>query len=120
MATSREELEHILQGYWQVGWPCSIDCGDGWNDLIADFHAQATQIDANYKLCQVKEKFGGLRIYFATGLDSTEMRRLAAHIENASFAICEITGAPGQLMRRNGVYKTLAADYTDEGWIPVY
>lgn len=121
MGSSRAELEDLLSGSWQVGWLASIDCGDGWNQLIADFHHAAKKIDPDYRLCQVKEKFGGLRIYYDAVSGSTEiaLRNLAQIAERKSYSICEVTGASGCLMRKQGLFKTLSPEYSAEGWIPV-
>ena len=40
-----------------------IAIGEGWHDLVADLHTKLSYISPEYKLYQVKEKFGGLRYY---------------------------------------------------------
>jgi len=121
MDSSRTELENLLTGHWQIGWLERIDCGGGWDSLISSFHHEAKKIDPNYRILQIKEKFGGLRIYFDTESKSAgiALRLLATRTERQSYDVCELTGQAGRLMRRNGIFRTLADKFADEGWIPV-
>lgn len=50
------------------GWGRWIRCDKGWYPLIINLNDELTNIDPNYELCQVKEKFGGLRYYWDSGL----------------------------------------------------
>ena len=47
------------------------------------------------------------------------VRMACGDAEKRSGRLCEKTGRPGQLMRRNGVYKTLHIDFVSEGWVPI-
>lgn len=38
--------------------------GIGWQPLVDSIHMELVQIDPDYKVEQIKEKFGGLRYYF--------------------------------------------------------
>jgi hypothetical protein len=85
-----------------------ITCGDGWFTLI-DCLCHRIEVDANEQqreppiARQVKEKLGGLRIYWrnATEIDQA-LTQLAADL---SFHMCEVCAAPGELVRsqRNGL-----------------
>lgn len=49
----------------------------------------------NFNICQIKEKFGGLRFYWGCDVDSEEIQRLHGAVELAeslSFSICEECG----------------------------
>ncbi len=92
------------------------DCfarGDGWGQLIAELEANLTALSPNYKISQVKEKFGGLRYYANPGdVDEQTSKRfynLVHEAEAKSYEICECCGQPGRLARRGerGWYKTL-------------
>jgi len=48
-----------------------------------------------------------------------EMWKIAEKYEILSQGVCELTGKPGKLMYQSGLYKTLAEEYTKEGWEPV-
>lgn len=66
--------------------------GEGWGDLVRAFHQACT--DAGILIVQVKEKFGGLRMY--TDFAPTHIRKLAEEIETQSFKVCEPCGKPGR------------------------
>lgn len=100
----------------------TIDCDAGWHHLVAQCHMELSIIDPNYKVFQVKEKFGSLRYYFGTrsgDLKEMEMWKIAQKYELASQEVCEVTGKPGKLMYKEGLYKTLAEEYEKDGWEPV-
>ena len=85
-----------------------ITCGDGWFTLI-DCLCHRIEVEANEQqreppiARQVKEKLGGLRIYWrnATEIDQA-LTRLAADL---SLHMCEVCAAPGELLmsKRNGL-----------------
>jgi hypothetical protein len=80
-----------------------FECGDGWEPLIRELSAKLEAAIAalpveeqpNYKAMQVKEKFGTLRFYLASGTD--EMFDLCEVAEGASAKICEGCGQEGKL-----------------------
>jgi len=90
-----------------------LDCvPKGWMKLCEDLCAELKPLlkKANfvegYKLCQVKEKFGGLRWYDASGVPeeiSAEYNALIRKYEKISFKTCVDCGAP--------------AIYHSTGWI---
>jgi hypothetical protein len=65
--------------------------GKGWAGLVKKFYDAA--IKENARIEQIKEKFGGLRIY-ATG--SKELYNLIDDLEKKSYTICEECGEPGE------------------------
>jgi len=96
-----------------MGW--GIECGDGWYDILSslcwmikqqedNIRSQTEykqQKDATYtsdyypvKFDQIKEKFGGLRVYF-TGGDSY-IQGLVSMAESFSYKICEVCGERGK------------------------
>ncbi len=100
-----EALEKILQRF-PGGWSAYIGVGPGWFPLITELDARLAEIKPDYEVHQVKEKFGGLRYYI--GSENDEMRNLIIEAEERSYTICEISGKPGRLVKRNGWYKTLS------------
>lgn len=114
MSDIKAELKNrILDSF-----PKEISCDDGWLLLLTELHEAMCEIDPNYRLYQVKEKFGGLCFYYAISNPELfrKVRDLVSFYEDLSLGICEVTGKPGTLMIRNGVYKTLNESFKDEGW----
>lgn len=72
---------------------------DGWFDLL---NKLATKIEANlskqelkdFRVLQVKEKFGGLRFYIEN-CDNEEVNKFIDEYEDKSYHICEICGDKG-------------------------
>jgi hypothetical protein len=48
--------------------PYGLECGTGWKGIVDHTHEKLKYIDPDYKITQIKEKFGGLRYYFDTSL----------------------------------------------------
>lgn len=96
-----------------------LECLSGWFGLIQpliDF-----VLDNGGTVDQVKEKFGGLRFYYTQNPDNdyndekwVEFRKLVGKAEDASYHICEATGAPGKLMSNGGWLRTLSPDVAKE------
>lgn len=86
-----------------------LECGDGWYTLIdtmcASIESRETNIKAktvNYtgvKFEQVKEKFGGLRVYFSGGDDY--IKGIISFASDMSYTICENCGNKGSV-NKNG------------------
>lgn len=97
-----------------------LNCEQGWWNIIEKMHAEFMMCDPEYRLYQVLEKCGGLRVYFAPSSPhfANDLERIAKRYERVSYTICEITGKAGELMERNGVYKTLCRDFINDGWQP--
>lgn len=68
---------------------------EGWVPLIKDLIVDLIELGWNKEICQVKEKFGGLRFYINDGTD--EMFDRIHKAERESYTICEITGTPGKV-----------------------
>lgn len=116
---TREKLENVLSRF-EDGWFVTIQCESGWDDLIADLDKELSSIDPNYVVHQVKEKFGGLRFYFATNTDKrAEMNEVVKRYEDLSLRTCELSGKPGVLMSKEGFYRTLNPDEAPEGFAPI-
>lgn len=70
-----------------------IECGDGWYDLLREA-CYLIQSDKQIQFTQVKEKYGGLRLYFLGGGDFED--GVVAMAERASYMICERCGSRGR------------------------
>jgi len=68
--------------------------GDGWLPLIKDLIEKLIDAGWDKQICQVKEKFAGLRFYINAGND--EIFKLIEEAESKSYSICEQCGEPGE------------------------
>ena len=78
--------------------------GAGWADLVRRFYNAREALGTTVGVMQVKEKYGGLRIY--TDYMHDELDEIITELERESFTICEECGEPGQL-RTGSWYRTL-------------
>lgn len=88
-----------------MGWGCT--CDDGWYDLLSELCEKLSKYEG-VVFAQVKEKFGGLRVYI-NAVDreiSDEVYDILHEVERKSFTICEQCGRPGTL-RSGGYLRTL-------------
>jgi len=109
-----EELKKkIVPEYWK-----SIDVDEGWYQIVIDCDKELTQIDPDYQIYQIKEKFGRLRYYHKASQPFEEkiylkLASIVSKYEALSSCTCEATGLPGLLMKSpNGYYKTLNPQWT--------
>jgi hypothetical protein len=92
----------------------SIECGDGWFDIISSLCFMIAQQERNiegnnkyrikqgqepveyepFRFTQIKEKFGGLRVYYYGGNEYT--RGLVGMAESWSYNTCEKCGEKGK------------------------
>ena len=82
-----------------------FEVGSGWFPLIKDLITDLIELGWNKEVCQVKEKFGGLRFYINAATSEAHKRISQAEIE--SMNICEVTGKPGKLRTDIRWYRTL-------------
>lgn len=73
------------------------ECGDGWFNLLDRTCAKLFKAcSPSYRLMQVKEKYGALRIYGLS--DNDETLNICDRAEEESRTICEICGKPGKII----------------------
>jgi len=96
-----------------------IECDDGWFDLIETVCSVIKNFinnnqDITFEFDQIKEKFGGLRIYYSTNiLEKARYNKDYIHgvislAESISYRICEQTGDKGGLCKKENWVKTLS------------
>jgi hypothetical protein len=116
---TEQEMNDFLQsigglklGYYSDREPIMtagfFECDEGWYQLIKDLIVDLIELGWDKQICQVKEKFGGLRFYIYEGSD--EMHARISKAENQSYEICEVTGKPGQLRTDLGWIETLCEE----------
>ena len=102
-------IDKFLPNYYK-----SVDVYEGWYQIVVDCDKDLTQIDPDYQIAQIKQKFCGLRYYFTPSQSdkSKEMQKVIAKYEAIAKITCEATGNHGVLMRsKSGWYKTLDPEY---------
>ncbi len=86
-------------------WGQHIDVEPGWYPLIIEVDRKLSNVDPNYKVQQIKQKFGTLRYYCWPSGDEPSPTALVAfetitdEAERVSAAICERCGAAGASLR---------------------
>lgn len=89
-----------------------IECNDGWYQILhkasGELHRLIKALPSDqwqfYKVDQIKEKWGLLRIYLSC--ETEEMDRIIREAETASETTCEDCGDPGKT-RAGGWIRTL-------------
>lgn len=73
---------------------------NGWKEIVADTDAMLRFIDPDYKIAQIKEKFGFLRYYIyseKTGVEQQIMLAITSKAERRSESVCMECGKFGNL-----------------------
>jgi hypothetical protein len=116
---TEQEMNDFLQsigglklGYYSDREPIMsagfFECNSGWYPLLKDLIVDLIELGWNKEICQVKEKFGGLRFYINECSD--EMHARISKAEYLSYQTCEVTGKPGQLRTDIGWHTTLCEE----------
>lgn len=111
------ELEPVKDRFVQ-DWPKIIDVDEGWYQIIIDCDKELSDLDPNYQIYQIKQKFGNLRYYTKITQPFNEevyfrTHSIVAKYESIAKCTCEVTGLPGVLMKSaTGWYKTLNPQWT--------
>lgn len=110
------QIEDIKNKFVE-NWFRVVDVDEGWYQIIVDCDKELTQIDPDYQIYQIKEKFGTLRYYHKASQrfkkeTYSKMTSVVSKYESLSGCTCEATGKPGVLMKSpQGRYKTLNPQY---------
>lgn len=88
-----------------------LGIGPGWYGIAKNLIQEAIEAGWNKEVCQVKEKFGGLRWYINGA--SKEVHDIISKYENMSYQTCEDCGSPGK-PRNGGWIKTLCDNCNEE------
>lgn len=95
----------LMEGLMAFGF----ECDDGWLPILEDLFGEidkAVKKDGpgDFKVSQVKEKFGGLCVYVRGG--NGKIHSLIREAERKAVAACEVCGQPGKNSAVNRWYKT--------------
>lgn len=99
------------------------ECNEGWEGILRTFFSAVAETGvtaAQFRLQQIKEKWGDLVIYYylddSVSAENRDRIR-AAHdvaIENSRMT-CELTGKPGVAVERGGWYMVRSPEFVKPG-----
>ena len=95
-----------LNELWPGVFDCEVSIDQGWADLLVATTGWIIEVGETFTFSQIKQKFGSIRLYYDEGgevaFDLTTMAEsfISGHI-------CEICGAPGRTIDRNGWLTTV-------------
>lgn len=107
-----EVLEAMRPWFRESGF-VGFSCPTGWLDLVHDLHTRLTG-NPDYRVVQVKEKFGGLRFY-TEGLTHAE-REMVYAAEAESFLVCADCGTRDTVSLRNRRWVASLCDACDANY----
>lgn len=86
---------------------CGFACPKGWETIVEELFDKLETIspDTGVVCQQVKEKFGGLRVYLSAG--NEEIFGLIDAATAESHRTCETCGKPGTRINKTGWVRTL-------------
>lgn len=107
-----KELENRLQEKYYDILPANFyfEIREGWYGLVKnllhviDDYVARTPLDGQFQIVQIKEKWGGLRVYVDHGDDF--IYGAIAVAECMSNSICEVCGAPGEKVVKSNWLRT--------------
>jgi hypothetical protein len=83
----------------------------GWYGLIKELIEDIIAMGWDKQICQVKEKFGGLRFYINSA--SKEVHDRISEAEKLSYRVCEKCGNPGEHRSDRRWMETLCDTHAD-------
>lgn len=88
----------------------SFDCGDGWKDILDRLFSKIgdEMIRIDTHVLQVKEKFGGLRVY--TGRENDLISEAIRGAEKEAIKTCETCGSRDDIKTEGSWLKTLCGN----------
>ena len=119
---TKEEMDAFLEsigglnnGYYTDRPPIKsrhfFSVSDGWLGIIKRLIEDLIELGWDKEICQVKEKFGGLRFYINSGSEEIWQRIHLA--ESASYITCETCGELGEA-RGGGWIQTLCDEHAGD------
>lgn len=113
--TFLKEIGGLDNGY-RTGAPPITDryyfsVSNGWLGLIKELIEKSIELGWDKQICQVKEKFGGLRFYINSA--PPEVHDVITEYENLSYEVCEECGNPGKTADINGWWSTRCKDHNE-------
>lgn len=93
----------------------AVGCvGKGWEQLVRKVYNAKVGLGITVGIIQVKEKWGGLRVY--TDYYDEALEEVIIAVEKESFKLCHDCGAPAGLSKNGTWYLTLCEEHRGERW----
>jgi hypothetical protein len=111
-------MEHLMKSYKDPYYSeeeAVQQVGKGWEQLVRRVYSAKANIPIG--IIQVKEKWGGLRIY--TEHMHEVLDKIIQDAERESFTVCEDCGNPATLRKKGYWFKTLCKACGEPDWIPI-
>lgn len=89
----RKEIEDRLKDRFVEGFVPSVDVMPGWYPIITDLVDKLEVLDPDFKIQQIKEKFGGLRFYASFTQNAEECNALIVEAEREAYKTCDTCGS---------------------------
>ena len=103
---THEEVHTMLEPRFAASGFCGFHPPAGWLDLILEIDTHLAATNPDYRIVQIKEKFGGLR-YYTDGV-SEKGREYVRNMYERSLGICQNCGNTNNVaIRRHGWVATL-------------
>lgn len=92
-------LPECIREHMWTNDPCWSYIPDGWVGIIERLHENLVLVAPEYRITQVKEKFGGLRFYTNIGYDPDGIASMIIqHYERESEVTCDVCGERGKIV----------------------
>lgn len=92
-----------VRNRWALRLMCEMSCGPGWYDLIVAVNELIDQESpSSFHFSQIKQKFGGLRMYWHGDDPSGRIDELIEAAEEFSQSMCETCGARAAMRQTRG------------------
>jgi hypothetical protein len=102
------------------GWGKYISCNPGWWRILGELETKLNYLDLDYKINQVKEKFGTLRFYYQPTKDGVIQDIMKACVKEAEYLsskTCEMCGRSSAGSIPNKVKYDQTVRLRDGGWL---
>ncbi|UVK44381.1 hypothetical protein BPNPMPFG_006296 [Mesorhizobium sp. AR07] len=105
-----------------------FECDTGWFPILREFFAVVRRVnpkgkERDFTLLQIKEKLGGLRIYYRLGkrvatAAETQIHAAYSAAEARAAGTCEVCGRPGVFRVQGGAWLLTRCEDHAEGGVP--
>ena len=100
---TRDLYEALIEKH-KLSPRCISGVGDGWIPILDEMFTQLRADGWDGEVGQIKEKFGGLRVYLDGA--SAEQHAIVEAAETRASKTCETCGKPGTLRSKSGWIRT--------------